>query len=51
VLVGRGCYIGHGVILRGDNGRIVVEDEGVIEEGVIIIHAPPREECRIGQGQ
>jgi len=40
VRVGNNCYIGHGVILRGDYGAI--------EEGVVV-HAPPAETCWIGE--
>lgn len=49
VRIGRSCYIGHGAILRGDYGSIKVEDEVVIEEGVIV-HAPPDEVCKIMRG-
>jgi carbonic anhydrase/acetyltransferase-like protein (isoleucine patch superfamily) len=47
VKIGNNCYIGHGVILRGDYGSIEIGDEAVVEEGVII-HAPPQECCSIG---
>lgn len=40
VEIGNNCYIGHGAIIRGDYGRIVIEDGTAVEEGVII-HAPP----------
>ena len=40
VKIGRGCYIGHGAIVRGDYGSIDIGPETAIEEGVII-HAPP----------
>jgi carbonic anhydrase/acetyltransferase-like protein (isoleucine patch superfamily) len=49
VRIGKRCYIGHGVILRGDYGTIDIEDEATIEEGVIV-HAPPGECCSIGRG-
>jgi carbonic anhydrase/acetyltransferase-like protein (isoleucine patch superfamily) len=49
VRIGNYCYIGHGVILRGDYGTIEVGDEATIEEGVIV-HAPPGECCSIGRG-
>jgi carbonic anhydrase/acetyltransferase-like protein (isoleucine patch superfamily) len=47
VKVGDNCYIGHGAILRGDYGAIVVGDGTAVEEGVII-HAIPEETCWIG---
>ncbi len=47
VKVGNNCYIGHGVILRGDYGSIEIGDGSAIEEGVVI-HAPPGRTCRIG---
>ena len=40
VEIGDGCYIGHGVIIRGDYGRIEIGYGTAVEEGVII-HAPP----------
>jgi carbonic anhydrase/acetyltransferase-like protein (isoleucine patch superfamily) len=49
VRIGTGCYIGHGAILRGDYGTIIIGDDGAIEEGVIV-HAPPQEVCEIGEG-
>ncbi|MBN2041508.1 MAG: gamma carbonic anhydrase family protein [Spirochaetes bacterium] len=42
------CYIGHGVILRGDYGRIEIKSGTAVEEGVIM-HAPPDELCSIGE--
>ncbi|MEN6615652.1 MAG: WxcM-like domain-containing protein, partial [Syntrophorhabdus sp.] len=47
VLIGDNCYIGHGAILRGDYGSIVVGSGTAVEEGVVI-HAPPDKYCRIG---
>ena len=47
VRIGNSCYIGHGVILRGDYGTIEIGDESSVEEGVVI-HAPPGECCSIG---
>jgi len=47
VVVGPHCYVGHGVILRGDYGRIEIGTGTAIEEGVIG-HAPPGETFRIG---
>ncbi|OPY69964.1 MAG: UDP-3-O-(3-hydroxymyristoyl)glucosamine N-acyltransferase [Syntrophorhabdaceae bacterium PtaU1.Bin034] len=49
VRIGKGCYIGHGAILRGDYGTIEIGDEVAVEEGVII-HAPPHDRCSIGTG-
>jgi carbonic anhydrase/acetyltransferase-like protein (isoleucine patch superfamily) len=48
VRIGNNCYIGHGSILRGDYGTIVIGSGTAVEEGVVI-HAPPEGECRIGQ--
>ncbi len=48
VVIGEHCYIGHGAILRGDYGRIVIGDGSAIEEGVII-HAPPDSVNDIGK--
>jgi carbonic anhydrase/acetyltransferase-like protein (isoleucine patch superfamily) len=48
VIIGDNCYIGHGAILRGDYGRIEIEDGSAIEE-VVIIHVFPDETCRIGK--
>lgn len=48
VVIGDNCYIGHGAILRGDYGAIVVGAGTAVEEGVII-HAPPGEVSRIGE--
>lgn len=47
VRIGDNCYIGHGVILRGDYGAIEVGDGTAVEEGVIV-HAPPDDVCIIG---
>jgi len=47
VQVGKNSYIGHGVILRGDYGTIIIGEESAIEEGVII-HARPGEFTVIG---
>ena len=40
VVIGDSCYIGHGAIIRGDYGRVVIGDKTAVEEGVVI-HAPP----------
>ena len=48
VTIGERCYIGHGVILRGDYGSIVIGDETAVEEGVIV-HARPQDRTIIGR--
>lgn len=47
VTIGNNCYIGHGTVLRGDYGRIVIGNGTAVEEGTVI-HAPPGESCTIG---
>ena len=49
VVVGQECFIGAGVIIRGDYGRVKIGSTTAIEEGCII-HAPPNETCEIGNG-
>jgi len=49
VSIGSDCYIGHGVILRGDYGRIEIGDGTAVEEGVVV-HAPPEDICSVGRG-
>jgi carbonic anhydrase/acetyltransferase-like protein (isoleucine patch superfamily) len=48
VKIGDNCYIGHGAILRGDYGSIEIGSGTAVEEGVVI-HAPPNQNCRIGE--
>jgi carbonic anhydrase/acetyltransferase-like protein (isoleucine patch superfamily) len=48
VAIGERCYVGHGVILRGDYGSIEIGDETAVEEGVIV-HARPGDRTRIGK--
>jgi len=48
VVIGDNCYIGHGAIIRGDYGRVVIGDGTAVEEGVII-HAPPEHTQMIGK--
>ncbi|NMB77259.1 MAG: gamma carbonic anhydrase family protein [Myxococcales bacterium] len=48
VSIGARCYVGHGAILRGDYGAIVIGDETAIEEGVIV-HARPEDRTTIGR--
>lgn len=47
VTIGESCYVGHGAILRGDYGRIVIGNASAIEEGAIV-HARPGDETVIG---
>jgi carbonic anhydrase/acetyltransferase-like protein (isoleucine patch superfamily) len=47
VTIGDNCYVGHGVVLRGDYGRIEVGAGTAVEEGVVV-HAPPDDVCSIG---
>ena len=47
VQVGDNCYIGHGAILRGDYGTIIVGNGTAVEEAVVV-HAPPSQRCEIG---
>lgn len=48
VQIGENSYIGHGAILRGDYGTIIIGSGTAIEEGTVI-HAPPGGTCRIGR--
>lgn len=48
VRIGDNCYIGHGAILRGDYGSIIIGDGTAVEEGVVV-HAPPARICMIGK--
>jgi carbonic anhydrase/acetyltransferase-like protein (isoleucine patch superfamily) len=48
VQVGEKCYIGHGVILRGDYGTIEIGDGSAVEE-CAVLHSPPGETCYIGK--
>ena len=47
VEIGDNCYIGHGAVLRGDYGKIVIGNGTAVEEAVVI-HAPPGETGYIG---
>jgi carbonic anhydrase/acetyltransferase-like protein (isoleucine patch superfamily) len=42
------CYVGHGAILRGDYGRIIIGAGSAIEEAAVI-HAPPDEVAEVGE--
>lgn len=48
VHIGQDAYIGHGVILRGDYGTIVVGEGTAIEEGAIV-HARPDDRTVFGR--
>ncbi|MFC2167608.1 gamma carbonic anhydrase family protein [Acidobacteriota bacterium] len=45
VQIGQDVYIGHGVILRGDYGKIIIGEGSAVEEGAIV-HARP-DDCTI----
>jgi phenylacetic acid degradation protein len=47
VFVGAGCYIGACAALRGDIGRIIV-DEGANVQDQCVLHCFPKAECRVG---
>jgi carbonic anhydrase/acetyltransferase-like protein (isoleucine patch superfamily) len=47
VVIGDQCYVGHGAILRGDYGRIVIGRASAVEEGAIV-HSRPGGETTIG---
>ncbi|MEA1966745.1 MAG: gamma carbonic anhydrase family protein [Thermodesulfobacteriota bacterium] len=36
VIIGDNCYIGHGAIVRGDYGKIIIADGTAIEENAIL---------------
>ncbi|MCL4747107.1 MAG: phenylacetic acid degradation protein PaaY [Burkholderiaceae bacterium] len=44
VIVGPGCYVGAGAVLRGDFGRIVMERESNLQDNCIV-HSGPRLDC------
>ena len=47
VQIGKDAYIGHGAILRGDYGTIIVGEGTAIEEGAIV-HARPDDKTIFG---
>lgn len=47
VVIGEGCYVAAGAVLRGDWGEIVVGDGSNIQENVVI-HARPECVTRLG---
>ena len=48
VTIGEGCFIGPGARIRGDYGKIIIEDHTSVEDNCVI-HARPNEECIIGK--
>jgi phenylacetic acid degradation protein len=47
VRIGKNAYIGHGAILRGDYGTILIGEGTAVEEGVIV-HARPNDRTIFG---
>ncbi|MDF1792062.1 MAG: transferase hexapeptide repeat family protein [Thalassobaculaceae bacterium] len=43
VIVGAGCYVGPGAVLRGDFGRIVMEDDSNLQETCVVHSFPDAE--------
>lgn len=55
VIVGPGCYVGPGAVLRGDFGRIVMQPNANLQDNCVVHSAPDfdcvlEEECHIGHG-
>jgi len=55
VIVGAGCYVGPGAVLRGDFGRIVMQPNANLQDNCVVHSAPDfdcvmEEECHIGHG-
>lgn len=48
VEIGADCYVGHGVILRGDYGSISIGDGSAVEE-YAVVHIRPEGLSRIGK--
>jgi len=48
VRIGDNCYVGHGCILRGDYGTIIIGKGTAVEEAVCV-HAAPDAVCDIGE--
>lgn len=48
VRIGKNVYVGHGAIVRGDYGTIIIGDGTAIEEGVIV-HARPMDQTVFGE--
>lgn len=55
VIVGAGCYVGPGAVLRGDFGRIVMQPNANLQDNCVVHSAPDfdcvmEEESHIGHG-
>lgn len=55
VIVGAGCYVGPGAVLRGDFGRIVMQPNANLQDNCIVHSAPDfecviEEEAHVGHG-
>ena len=55
VIVGPGCYVGAGAVLRGDFGRIVLERNSNVQDNCVVHSRPDldcvmEEESHIGHG-
>ncbi len=48
VIIGADCYIGPGASLRGDFGRLIIEDGANIQD-TCVLHSFPRAECRVAR--
>jgi len=48
VRIGKDAYIGHGVILRGDYGSIIIGEGTAVEEGAVV-HARPGDQTVFGR--
>ena len=46
VIIGANCYIGPGASLRGDFGRMIIEDGANIQD-TCVLHSFPKAECRV----
>src|SRR5437660_1626374 len=49
VIVGPGCFIAPGAVLRGDFGRIIVEGDSSIQDNAVL-HTSSVDDCVIGRG-
>ena len=48
VIIGPGCYVGPGAVLRGDFGRIVMERDANVQDNCIV-HSGPKLDCTMGE--
>ena len=48
VIIGPDCYLGPGAVLRGDFGRIIVE-QGANVQDTCVIHSFPEKDCIVSQ--